>query len=214
MKIKTKRITSTSHRPRIVLFDFDGTLSSHDTNVEFGKYCFRHSSRPWLFLPVVAAGAVLKWAVGHDRGFRVRKIDIVWRQMVRCFITSKMAKKLAPGFVREHKMRRFGWAAEQVAKERKAGNFVILSSATPSYLILPLVSDMDFDLIIASQVDSKRPWKIKFLNWGHNKVMALEKVIAGRKVVRAYSDSAFDTPMMDLAKEQVWINPKTGCREN
>ena len=30
----------------VVLFDFDGTLSARDSNVEFARYCMRHSIRP------------------------------------------------------------------------------------------------------------------------------------------------------------------------
>jgi len=199
-------------KKKIVLFDFDGTLSLRDAPVEFGKYCFRNSLRPWFFMPVVMAGLALRIMAGRDAKFRVRKVDIIWRQMVRCFLTPGLIKKMLPGFVAEHKLNRFGWAAEQVAKERAAGNFVILSSASPAYLILPLVSDMEFDLVIASETDKKRPWKIKFLNWGQNKILALDSVVKGRKVVRTYSDSIVDTPIMNLAELQVWIDPKTGCR--
>jgi phosphoserine phosphatase len=199
----------------IVLFDFDGTLSLHNSPTEFWRYCLKHSLRSWLYMPVIAA-AVVVWAVSKIippfKKYSVRKIDLVWREMARSFTAPEMIKKFVPGFVREHKMNRFGWAAEQVAKERAAGNFVILTSASPEYLILPLVSDMDFDLIIASETEKKRPWKYKFFNWGRNKVVALEKIVKGHKVVRAYSDNASDTPMMELAKEQVWIDPKTGMR--
>ena len=40
----------------VVVFDFDGTLSARDTSVEFAKYCFRHSARPWLYLPLMGGG--------------------------------------------------------------------------------------------------------------------------------------------------------------
>lgn len=42
----------------VVVFDFDGTLSARDSNVEFGRYCFRHSVRPWLFLPLMGVAAL------------------------------------------------------------------------------------------------------------------------------------------------------------
>ena len=32
-------------------------------------------------------------------------------------------------------------------------------------------------------------------------------------VVRAYSDSKSDMPMMEIATEQVWIDAKTGLRK-
>jgi len=199
---------------KIVLFDFDGTLSSGDTNVAFWKYCFRHSLRPWLFIPVILFGIILRgfsWIKGDRR--RITKFALYWRELVRPYLTAKMVKKLSPGFLKQHKQLRFGWAAEQVAKERAAGNFVIMTSASPAYLLLPLVKDMEFDLIICSEVNPDHPWKFRFFNYGENKVKSLYAVTGPKpNIVRAYSDSKADLPMMRLAKEQVWIHPVTGCR--
>jgi len=92
-------------------------------------------------------------------------------------------------------------------------------SATPDYLIMPLVADMDFDLIVCSEMDSETPWKYRFFCYGINKVHALNALIAAhdiapRQILRAYSDDKSDRPMMSLAKEPVWINPQTGARKN
>ena len=53
----------------VVLFDFDGTLSAHDSNIEFARYCFRRSIRPWLYLPLMAvcAYSTLASNVGRSR---------------------------------------------------------------------------------------------------------------------------------------------------
>ncbi|MCL2018014.1 MAG: haloacid dehalogenase-like hydrolase [Alphaproteobacteria bacterium] len=211
----------TNQKPGIVLFDFDGTLSAGDANVGFWKYCFRNSLRPWLFLPVIFFGILLQIMAWIIRICFVRHIshlsclDIFWREMLRPYLTPVMIKKLAAGFIKEFKQNRFGWAAEQVAKERAAGNFVILASASPEYLLMPLVKDMKFDLIICSEIDPVRPWKFKFFNYGENKVRSLNTIMGNRpNIIRAYSDSKSDLPMMRLAKEQVWIHPQTGCRKN
>ena len=62
-----------------------------------------------------------------------------------------------------------------------------------------------------------KPWKYKFLCWGQNKVVAVDEWAKKNKViphvVRAYSDSKTDMPMMKLADRQVWINAKTGLRK-
>jgi hypothetical protein len=188
----------------VVLFDFDGTLSWPDSNVAFGRYCFRHSLRPWLFLPLIGLSGVVR--LFNPRG-------IWWRENMRRFVTPKMVKKFAPGFVREHKKNRFGWASEQVAEERAAGNKVLLVSASPDYLIPDLVDDMNFDAVICSKMYHEKPWKYKFLCWGQNKVIAMDEWAKKNKfiphVVRAYSDSASDMPMMEIADQQIWINPKS-----
>lgn len=191
----------------VVVFDFDGTLSARDANYEFGMYCFRHSWRAWLFLPLTAFGMSF---------IHIAPSAIWWRQIGRRFINAKMVKKLAPGFITEHKQNRFGWAAERVAAERAAGNIVILISASANYLLRPLVRDMGFDAVICSEMFSDKPWKYKFFCYSKNKVVALNKWAKKNnvipRIVRSYSDSKSDMPIMELAAEQVWIDSKTGGR--
>lgn len=192
----------------VVVFDFDGTLSALDSNVEFAKYVARRQLRPWLFAPMVLAGSVGKF---------LNPAGLWWRQTIRRFMTPKMVKKYAADFIREHKQNRFGWAKEQVAAERAAGRKVVLISASPDYLLPGLVRDIKFDAVICSQMDAARPWKYKFLCWGANKVRALDAWATENKyiprVVRSYSDSRADMPMMDIADEAVWVDPKTGLRK-
>ena len=192
----------------VVLFDFDGTLSAHDANIEFAKYCFRHSVRPWLFLPLVLFGAICR---------RYNPGGIWWRQIMRRFITKKMVKKFAPDFIKQHKMNRFGWAKERVQSERDAGRKVLMISASPNYLLRPLVRDMKFDAVFCSEMEEDKPWKYKLLCWGPTKVRVMDEWAKEHKfipnVVRAYSDSKSDLPMMEIAAEQVWIDAKTGLRK-
>lgn len=192
-------------RTDVVLFDFDGTLSWPDSNMAFGRYCFRHSIRPWMFLPLIGVCFVAR--IFNPGG-------LWWRQNTRRFITSDMVRRFVPGFVKQHKRNRFGWAAERVAAERAAGNKVLLISASPDYLIPKLVGDIKFDAVICSKMCKDKPWRYKFLCWGDNKVYAMDEWAREHKfipnVVRAYSDSKSDMPMMEIAAQQIWINPKTG----
>ena len=192
----------------VVLFDFDGTLSWPDSNVAFARYCFRHSLRPWLFLPLIGVCAIVR-LFNHA--------GVWWRQNIRRFITPVFLRRHLPVFAGLHRQNRFGWAAERVAAERAAGNKVLLITASPDYLIDKLVDDMGFDAVLCSRVCKDKPWKYEFLCWGKNKVVALDKWARQHKyipnVVRAYSDSKYDMPIMEIAKEQVWIDNKTGLRK-
>ena len=192
----------------VVLFDFDGTLSAHDANIEFAKYCFRRSVRPWIYLPLIGICSVCKW---------IKPGGVWWRENIRRFMTPKMVKKFAPGFIKQHKRERFGWAKERVQAEKDAGRKVLMISASPDYLLPQLVRDMKFDAVFCSEMDKKKPWKYKFLCWGNNKVYKMDEWAKENKfipnVVRAYSDSKSDLPMMEIATEQVWIDRKTGLRK-
>ena len=189
----------------VVVFDFDGTLSASDSHIEFGRYCFKHSLRPWIYLPLFLIGVAVYMLNHHSK----------WsREKMRHFVTPKMVKNFAPRVVAEHKTKRFGWARAQVAKEHDAGNICILISAGPDYLVPELVRNMDFDAVITSQMDKRHPWKYKFMCWGPNKVVALDTWAKKNKViphvVRSYGDSPSDKYIMDLADTPVWINRKTG----
>ena len=195
-------------RTDVVVFDFDGTLSASDTNYEFFKYCFKHSVRPWFFIPHVIAGSI---------GRVLNKDGVWWRQTIRKFLTPAMVRDFSRRFVKRHRINRFFWAKEQVLKEKKAGNKVVLITASPDYLIPQLVKDMKFDAILTSRMDPDEPWKYKFMCWGKNKVIAMDRWARDQKyipnLVRAYSDSKSDMPIMEIAKEQVWIDNKTGLRK-
>ena len=195
-------------KTEVVLFDFDGTLSAADASVEFAKYCFKRSVRPWVFIPVIALAGLV----------RMFKPDgIWWRQAIRCFLNEKMVKKFTPGFIKQHKRNRFGWAKERVQSERDAGRKVLMLSASPDYLLRALVRDMNFDAVFCSEMEPRKPWKYKFLCWGQSKVYKMDEWAKENKiipyVVRAYSDSKSDLPMMEIAEEQVWIDAKTGLRK-
>lgn len=191
----------------VVLFDFDGTLSALDSNIEFARYCFRHSIRPWLYLPLIAVCAISR-LLNPD--------GLWWRENIRRFVSPKLIKKFAPEFIKQHRRERFGWARERVQAERDAGNKVLMVSASPDYLLPALVRDMKFDAVFCSKTKKDKPWKFEFLCWGKNKVYAMDQWAIDNnyipRVVRAYSDSKHDLPMMEIADEQVWIDRKTGLR--
>lgn len=193
----------------VVLFDFDGTLSWPDTNTAFWWYCARFSLRPWLFLPIILVCGIVRL---------IKPNGLWWRENMRRFLTAKMVEKFAEGFIKLHKRNRFGWAAERVATEHANGNKVLLVTASPDYLIPELVSDMQFDAVICSKMYKDKPWKYKSMCWGTKKVIAVDAWAKRNKfiphIVRAYSDSKNDMPMMEIANQQVWINPKTGMVVN
>ena len=202
-------------KQKIVVFDFDGTLNGRDANMEFGKYCFRHSIRPWLFLPIVIFGAVL--SLFDFKTTKMRPIKIIWREVMRSFVSEKLVKRLAPEFIKQHRKLRWDWVNTVVAKELAAKDVkVILISAGPDFLVPHLINDLKFDAVLTSDMQKHKPWKFNFFAWGDNKVVILEKWARKNKiqpiVLRNYGDSYGDTSLMLLAKEAIWIDSKTGNR--
>ncbi len=199
----------------VIVFDFDGTLSGGDANAEFVKYCFKHSLRPYVFLPYMIVALIVKLFVGPNPDYRCNKVPVIWRQLFRRFINQKLINKLRPGFIAQHRKRRFDWARAQVADEHYSKNVrVVLISAGMDYLIPELVRDMKFDAVITSRTNPQKPWQFEFFCYGQNKVVALDTWARENKiipnVVRSYGDAPTDKYIMDVAYKQIWINPKTG----
>jgi HAD superfamily phosphoserine phosphatase-like hydrolase len=191
---------------KIVVFDFDGTLSAKDTNYEFWKYALKHSPIAWLVLPFTIFGFVIS---------KLNKRGVFWREISRLYISNRFLKKNKSKFIKNHSQNRFGWAKETVLAEKQKKNYVVCISASPDIFINELVKDMNFDMVLSSEMNKKKPYKIKFLCYAENKVVKLkENIREPFHIVRAYSDSKSDLPIMNLADEQVWINPKTGCRRS
>lgn len=191
----------------VTVFDFDGTLSARDCNVEFARYCMKHSLRPWLFSPLMLLCGALRI---------INPSGVWWRENIRRFLTADMVRRFAPDFIREHRMHRFDWAARQIAAEHAAGRVVVLISAGPDYLVPELVRDLKFDAVMCSVMEEKKPWRYKFLCWGKNKVVALDTWAKKNgyipRVVRSYSDSKSDMPMMEIADRKIWVDKRSGKR--
>lgn len=189
----------------VVVFDFDGTISANDSSLAFAKYCFSHSIRPWFFLPVIWLSQLFK---------KLNPETIFWREIMRSFINQNMVKRFRKDFIEFYKKERFVWVESKIKEEKKKGNIVILISAGPDFLIKDLVKDIHFDDVITSVSNKKIPWKYKFFCFSKNKVIAFnlwaKKNNYSAKIVRSYSDSITDLPIMSLAKQQIWINPKNG----
>ncbi len=195
---------------KLALYDFDGTLCAHDSVVEFWKYCFKHSIRPWAFLPMIGFYGLLG-------GLNLISKNYMNQRML-CFLTPDMITRFVPDFIREHKRNIFGWAHERVKNDQESGLTAICISASRNYLIHPLTADFGFDLVMCSNMDPDEPWRaIGDLCLGAEKVNRLNAWAKQRgieyRVVRAYSDSKKDLPMMRLAGEQIWVDPKTGIRK-
>jgi HAD superfamily phosphoserine phosphatase-like hydrolase len=199
------RASDLNSKKNIVVFDFDGTLSAGDLNYDFWKYAMRNSVRPRLFLPLTIFGMAIK---------PLNKSGVFWREISRLWLNRKLLIRLRAQFLREHRLKIFGWAADKIAEEKSNGNIIVLISASPDYLLRKLMKDIGwhFDIFLCSKMDDEKPWKYKFLCYGKNKLRRLNETISNYRIVRAYSDSKSDMPIMSCAAEQVWINPKTGIR--
>lgn len=194
---------------KIVMYDFDGTLCAGDSTTDFWKYCIKKSYRAKLFLCFL-------WPLFILKVFGIVSKEL-FRQWMFLFLTKDMIKKLVPDFIKEHRAGIWGWAFDMVKSDKQAGFFVICSTGMREYMAKGMLAGFEFDKVFCSEVLSDRPWKFRSRSClGFEKVNLLKKWAKENgikyKVVKAYSDSKLDIPMMLLAKDKVWVDYKTGDR--
>ena len=184
----------------IAFFDFDGTITTKDTLLEFIKYSkgrFRFYlgfllNSPWLIAYRVklisnqaAKERILKWF------FRTTPLP-VFQQLCDSFATD-----IIPGLIRPK-------ALQEITLLREKGAAIVIVSASPENWVRPWADPLSITCIATRlQVeDNKLTGKIAQRNChGKEKVSRIEELyqVADYTTVVAYGDTAGDRPMLQLA---------------
>ena len=143
------------NKPVIAAFDFDGTLTRHDTLIPF----LWHIAGPVKFLLKISlmAPTLLAYALGLIRN------DIAKIKVLRCFLANmemsrlnqyalQFAEKKLPALQRDVAMQRLQW-------HKKQGHRCILVSASLEIYLRPWATKLGFSDILGSrleQIDNNR----------------------------------------------------------
>lgn len=178
------------------LYDFDKTIYAKDSSIEFLFFALKHQTR--LVLP-----SFLKFMVV----FALYKIKIVPKIKAKEAMFSFLPKIKTP----EKLIQQF-WEHKSLdvwyLKQQKDDDVII--SASPRFLITPILHKNNINHIIASEVDLKTG---KFLSnncYGEEKARRFNTKYHSCVVESAYSDSLSDRPMLDLAEKSYLISRKNG----
>jgi phosphatidylglycerophosphatase C len=190
---------------RLVLFDFDGTITTHDTLLEFIK--FYHGTpkflmgfalhSPWIglmFLKVIpnwkTKQKVLQWFFSGVSTEEFNKKSEAFCETV------------VPRLVRPK-------ALIEIEKHRAEGSTVVVVSASAENWIRPWCKKYDLNCIATQleEVDNKLTGKIKGVNcYGPEKEHRIRAcyTLSDYDEVIAYGDSKGDLEMLALAKQQFY----------
>lgn len=188
---------------RIAFFDFDGTITTRDTLLEFIKYSkggFRFYlgfllNSPWLIafkLKIISNQKGKERILSHF--FRNGSLEDFQRQCDR-FATERV-----PGLVRPKALR-------EIAKLQEAGFTIVIVSASPENWIREWSASAGASLIATRLATTgvspkKLTGRIDGTNChGKEKVKRIEQVytLSGYDEIYAYGDSGGDRPMLGLA---------------
>ncbi len=190
-------------KKRLILFDFDGTITTKDTFLEFIRY-YRGVGRfiggfaaasPWLVLMKLGAfpnykakQKVLKWFFAGER-------EEAFNEKCKAF-----TKEILPRLIRPK-------ALEEIRKHKNQNSTIVVVSASAENWVRPWCEEMGIGCL-ATQLeirDGKITGAIKGINcYGAEKEKRIKECyrIEDFEEVYAYGDSKGDLEMLALAQQQ------------
>lgn len=191
----------------IALFDLDGTLIAWDCQLLFRHFIIRRE--PWraMFLPVFLAFAPLAGLLGTE-GMKRVFLSYLWRMPAAdlAVYSREFAVSLMPAIFPELKAK--------LDEHRKAGELLILASASPEFYVREIADELGFDLALGTPVESREFFPDLENHKGGAKVVRLRQVLPetyfedGRLIrCHGYTDSTADLPMLALCGTVTVVNP-------
>ena len=194
----------------IALFDLDGTLIAWDCQLLFRHFVLRRE--PWrgIFLPVFFLLLPLAGMLG-TAGMKRVFLSYLWRMDPEKLAAYSriFAISLMPAIYPELR--------EKLERQRAAGHFLILASASPEFYVTEIGGMLGFDLSLGTPVATLPacPFLPALSNHkGAAKVRRLTELLppsyfTDGKLVRShgYTDSRADLPMLELCATATVVNP-------
>jgi HAD superfamily hydrolase (TIGR01490 family) len=197
--------------PRLALFDLDGTLIAHDTQLLFCQFVLRRHGLRRLFLPFAAAFAPAGLVGVLDaRELKRVFLSYLWlmpRERV-VSLSREFAETIVPPLV-------FPELRQEIGRHRREGRTLVLNSASPEFYVREIGRVMGFDHSIGTRVKlPERQPLVAEIEGDNNKHQAKLPRMEELGLLPcdpgdswAYSDSTADLPMLRLVKNAVCVNP-------
>ncbi len=191
----------------IALFDLDGTLIPWDCQLLFRHFVLRRE--PWrgIFLPVFLAFVPLAGLLGAGKMKRVF-LSYLWRMDPQRLAqySREFAASLMPAIYPELR--------EKLEGHRKAGQLLILASASPEFYVAEIGRELGFDLTLGTPVELGLLFPDLVNHKGSAKVARLQELLPGSSIengkllrCHGYTDSTADLPMLALCDSATVVNP-------
>ena len=197
-------------KKKLIVYDFDKTIYGGESGTNFFTYYLRNYPLKGLLFGLTYLKEVL---------FYLIKITDLKRLKERFFIfleshSNEEIEKIVDGFWKEYGKKMYSWTQEELRKNRKEADMVIVTSATPLFLLERLIPEMGYDMVFGTefQGDGEEKFVAEIKgenNKGMEKVKKLNKWAKENnieyEIIKFYSDSLADKPLYDIAEKKYWI---------
>ena len=197
-------------KKKLIVYDFDKTIYGGESGTNFFTYYLRNYPLKGLLFGLTYLKEVL---------FYLIKITDLKRLKERFFIfleshSNEEIENIVDGFWKEYGKKMYSWTQEELRENRKEADLVIVTSATPLFLLERLIPEMGYDMVFGTEFkgDGKEKFAAEIKgenNKGMEKVRKLDKWAKENnieyEIIKFYSDSLADKPLYDIAEKKYWI---------
>ena len=197
-------------KKKLIVYDFDKTIYGGESGTNFFTYYLRNYPLKGLLFGLTYLKEVL---------FYLIKITDLKRLKERFFIfleshSSEEIEKIVDGFWKKYEKKMYSWTQEELQENKKEADMVIVTSATPLFLLERLIPEMGYDMVFGTefQGDGEEKFVAEIKgenNKGMEKVRKLDKWAKENnieyEIIKFYSDSLADKPLYDIAEKKYWI---------
>lgn len=195
-------------------FDLDKTVIAKASMVAFGRTLYREGfiSRALLLRALWGQLVYMHLGASDEKLARMRDSVLAltkgWDQhRIRAIVEKALATVVEPIIYAE--------AMDLIEQHRAEGRLVVLISASPEEIVVPLGRHLGVDGVVATRADvdddGRYTGTTDFYCYGPNKVVAMQGMATERDIdlsaSYAYSDSATDIPMLEAVGHPVAVNP-------
>ncbi len=197
-------------KKKLIVYDFDKTIYGGESGTNFFTYYLRNYPLKGLLFGLTYLKEVL---------FYLIKITDLKRLKERFFIfleshSNEEIENIVDGFWKEYGKKMYSWTQEELRENKKEADMVIVTSATPLFLLERLIPEMGYDMVFGTEFkgDGKEKFAAEIKgenNKGMEKVRKLDKWAKENnieyEIIKFYSDSLADKPLYDIAEKKYWI---------
>lgn len=198
-------------KKKLIVYDFDKTIYGGETGTNFFKFYFKKFPLKSLVFIILYVEDILFYI------FKQIKLKQLKERFFRFLegYSKEEIDKLVTEFWEIEKNKIYDWAKDELAENKKQVDLVIVTSASPKFIIEKFLLDFGYDLVFGTEFvkfdndrfiskiygeNNKNDEKVKKLKiWAKKQKISFE-------ILKFYSDSIADKPLYDLAKEKVWVN--------
>lgn len=183
------------------VFDFDNTLYRGESAVDLALYMIRNNKKIILYLPKIFVN-LIKY-----------KLCLVNKRKMTAAINDFMQNVLSGKDELMDSIKGF-WDNNGFKLDKRMLDMIkkddIIITAGPDFLINGIRDLLNTDHIISSKIDTDK-MKVRYLNFGANKVKGYISIYGDKRIDCFYTDSYNDKALMDIS-DKVFIVKKGRLR--